>query len=252
MSEIVSDHQRDWAEAAEQRVLDAALPLVPDCGWTSRLVTRAAEACGLSPGDAELLLPNGPRDLAALMSRRCDARALQALEGPEFDGLKVREKIARVVEARLDAAVQDQPAARRLAGFLALPQNMGLGLQLAWESADKLWRRAGDVSTDENHYSKRAILAGILVSALAVRLQHGHAAAETFTARRIENVMSFEKLKARVKPPVSAEAIAAALARVRYGKPAASPSEEDEVSPLAGEGPRAGDDGAQAAATPPA
>jgi ubiquinone biosynthesis protein COQ9 len=226
MSEIVSDHQRDWAEAAEQRVLDAALRLVTDCGWTSRLVTRAAEACGLSPGDAELLFPNGPRDLAALMSRRCDARALQALEDPEFDRLKMREKIARAVEARLDAAVQDQPAARRLAGFLALPQNMGLGLELAWETADKLWRRAGDVSADENHYSKRAILAGILISALAVQLQHGRAAAQAFTARRIENVMSFEKLKAQMSPLVSLETIAAALARARYGKPAQAPPEQ--------------------------
>ena len=234
MSEIVSDHQRNWAEAAEQRVLDAALPLVTDCGWTSRLVARAAEACGLGPGDAELLFPNGPRDLAALLSRRCDAGALQALEGPEFDGLKIREKIARAVEARLDACVQDEAVARRLAGFLALPQNMGLGLQLAWESADKLWRRAGDVSADENHYSKRAILAGILVSALAVRLQHGREAAEAFTARRIENVMSFEKLKARVKPPVSAETIAAALARMRYGTPAAEAA--PDLPPLAGDG----------------
>lgn len=238
MSDTVSDHQRDWAEAAEQRVLDAALPLVTACGWTPRLVARAAEACGLGPGDAELLFPNGPRDLAALMSRRCDARALQALDADgEFDGLKVREKIARAVEARLDACVQDLSAARRLIGFLALPQNMALGLQLAWESADKLWRRAGDVSTDENHYSKRAILAGILVSALAVRVQHGREAAQAFTARRIDNVMSFEKLKARVKPPLSAEAIAAALARARYGTPPAEPSAEDEASapPHAGE-----------------
>src|SRR5262249_5597823 len=130
-----------------------------------------------------------------------------------------------------DAAVQDEPAARRLAGFLALPQNMGLGLQLAWESADKLWRRAGDVAADEDHYTKRAILAGILVSALAVRLQHRREATEASIARRIENVMSSEKLKARVKAPISAEAIAAALARARYGKPAAAPSAEEEASP---------------------
>ena len=240
MSEILSDHQRNWAEAAEQRVLDAALPFVTDCGWTSRLVTRAAEAAGLSPGDAELLFPNGPRDLAALLSRRFDAHALKALEGPEFDGLKVRAKIARAVEARLDAAVENQPVARRLSGFLALPQNMGLGLQLAWESADKLWRRAGDVSADENHYSKRAILAGILVSALAIRIQHGRAAAEDFTFNRIEDVMSFEKLKARVKPPVSAESIAAALARVRYGKPAAEPLVDGEAAP-----PPLGEEGGQ-------
>jgi ubiquinone biosynthesis protein COQ9 len=241
MSETVSDHQKDWAATAEQRMLDAALPLVKECGWTNRLVTRAAQACGLSPGDAQLLLPNGPRDLAALLSRRCDARALQALEGPEFDGLKVRQKIARAVEARLDAAVEDEAAARRLCGYLALPQNMGLGLQLAWESADKLWRRAGDVATDENHYSKRAILAGILVSALAIRIQHGRAAAEDFTFNRIENVMSFEKLKAKVKSPLSAEAIAAALARARYGSHAAAPAEGEASPPpppLAGEATR--------------
>ena len=39
---------------------------------------------------------------------------------------------------------------------------MPLGLRLAWESADALWRWAGDTATDENHYSKRVLLAGIL------------------------------------------------------------------------------------------
>jgi ubiquinone biosynthesis protein COQ9 len=218
MNKDPTDPAQDWAHGAEQRVLDAALPLACDYGWTSRLVAAAAKAAGFAPGDAELLLPNGARDLAALLSRRHDAEALDALAGSDFDGLKIREKIARAVKARIDAAAADEPATGRWAGFLALPQNMGLGLQLAWESADVLWRRAGDVSTDENHYSKRAILAGILISAMAVRRQHGEAEADAYVARRIENVMSFEKLKARLKSHVALETIAAGLARVRYGR----------------------------------
>lgn len=206
-----------WAASAEARILDAALPLVPELGWTSRLVSAAAKACGFSPGDAELLLPNGARDLAVLLSRRHDRTALATLEGPEFDALKIREKIARAVEARLAAADADEPASGRLAGFLALPQNVGLGLKLSWESADVLWRRAGDLATDENHYSKRAILVGILTTAGAIRRQHGAEAANAYVARRIENVMSFEKLKAKVKAPIGLDAIAAGLARVRYG-----------------------------------
>ena len=62
---------------------------------------------------------------------------------------------------------------RRWTGFLALPPNMALGARLAWESADALWRWAGDTATDENHYSKRALLAGILSGALAIRLSSG-------------------------------------------------------------------------------
>ena len=109
--------------------------------------------------------------------------------------LKIRERVARGVEARLAASAADEAAARRLVGFLALPQNLTLGARLTWESADVLWRWAGDTATDENHYSKRALLAGILTGALAIRLSSGPAAALAFTDRRIENVMAFETWK---------------------------------------------------------
>jgi ubiquinone biosynthesis protein COQ9 len=215
MSEHQGDDQ-DWASTTEQSVLDAAVERADALGWSPRLLVRAGAACGLSGGDVELLFPNGPRDLAALLSRRHDARALAAL-GEDFDALKVRQKIARLVEARIEAAVQDEAAVRRWSGFLALPTNAALGLRLAWESADLLWRRAGDVSTDENHYSKRAILAGILIPALAIRLAQGPEAAQAFTAARIDNVMGYEKLKAKIRPPFGPDQILQSLARLRYG-----------------------------------
>lgn len=207
----------DWAARTEQAVLDAAVVLGGARGWNTGLTRAACEACGLSQGDQELLLPNGPRDLAALLSRRHDSRALAALDGVDSQALKIRERIAQAVSARLEAAADDQEASRRCAAFLALPVNADLGLKLAWESADHLWRWAGDTATDWNHYSKRAILSGILVPALTMRLFDGREAAEAFVAARIENVMAFEKWKAGKDFEAPLRKLTEALSRARYG-----------------------------------
>lgn len=207
----------DWADQMEQTVLDEAIARADDLGWNARLVRAAGDAEGLSLGDQELLLPNGPRDLAALLSRRHDARAMAELAQIDAVSLKIRERIARAVSARMEAGATDLPATRRCAAFLALPPNADLGLSLAWETADQLWRWAGDTATDWNHYSKRAILSGILIPALTMRWFDGRETAEAFVARRIENVMAFEKWKAGKDFHAPGRKLTEALARMRYG-----------------------------------
>ena len=215
-----------WADAAEARVIGPAIALAPKAGWNRRLVERAAAEAGLSVADAALLLPGGPRDLAALMFRRHDAQAMVALAGVDPSGLKIRERIRRAVHARVEAAALDAEAVRRCTAFLARPLNLALGLSLLWDSADVLWRWAGDTATDENHYTKRAILSGVLASTVAVRLERGVLAADAHLDDRIANVMAFEKWKAGLpKPSGALNAVAAALARRRYG------AAEPEVSP---------------------
>jgi ubiquinone biosynthesis protein COQ9 len=183
----------DWASETEARVLDAAITLAPQMGWTPQLVERAGRRAGLTLGEVELLLPNGPRDLAALFSRRHDAAAFESLAATDPATHKIRERIRTGVQARLDAAFADEDALRRWAGFLAFPTQLPLAMRLLWETADAIWRWAGDTATDENHYSKRAIVSGILISTLGVRLTQGREAQEKELAARIENVMAFEK-----------------------------------------------------------
>jgi ubiquinone biosynthesis protein COQ9 len=207
-----------WADEAEQRVLDEAVRLAPAAGWNARLTERAAQAAGLSPGETQLLLPEGARDLAALLSRRHDAVALEKLTIHDPNAMKIREKIRAGVVARLDAVAADGEAMRALAAFLAFPTNLALALRLTWESADKLWRWAGDTATDENHYSKRAILSGILVSTLAVDMASGRDSALAHLDARIDNVMAFEKWKAGIKPMDLASELVTALAKMRYGR----------------------------------
>ena len=198
-------------------MLAEALTLAPGLGWTWRMTKAAGAAAGLSLGETELLLPNGPQDLVALQSRACDAAALAALAEVDPASLKVRERIRLAVLAWVAAAMRNEAAMRRWCGRLALPPNAPLGLRLAWESADALWRWAGDRATDENHYTKRALLAGILIGTLTTRFAAGEAAAAAHLDRRIEGVMAFERLKARVGRRRTGQHAAETLGRVRYG-----------------------------------
>lgn len=212
-----SNQPGDWADRMEQRVLDAALERAPTLGWNGRMVAAACRACGLSEGDRELLLPNGPRDLAALLWRRHDAAAMESLAGIDPNALKIRERISQAVSARLEVAAADGEAEKRLAGFLALPTNADLVLSLTWATADGIWRWAGDVATDWNHQSKRVTLSGILIPAMTLRLFDGREAADAFVAARIENVMAFEKWKAGRDFYAPLRTATDLLARLRYG-----------------------------------
>ena len=224
--DAMSQTDADWAADAESRILDAALPLVATSGWTARTVRLAAQQAGLSEADAALLLPSGPADLAALLSRRHDRAGLQALTELDPRNLKIRERIQRAVEARVEAAAKDEAAVRRLLGFLALPTHLALGARLLWDSADGIWRWAGDTATDENHYSKRVILSGVLGPAIALRLSAGRHAAEHYVFRRIGDVMTFEKWKAGLPKVDLGFKVAGGLGKLRYGlkpKPSQTP-----------------------------
>ena len=86
--------------------------------------------------------------------------------------------------------------------FFALPHNFLDGSKLIWGTADKIWNFLGDKSEDYNFYTKRAILSGVYSSVILFWLgddSEGNTATWGFLDRRIQNVMQFENLKARIK-----------------------------------------------------
>lgn len=208
---------QDWVGQTHDALVQAALRRAHRQGWTWLMVRDAGADAGLTPAETELMLPEGPRDLAALLSRHLDARTLRDLAHLDPAALKVRERIREAVGAWIRAGQPHEASLRRWAGFLALPGNAPLGLRLAWASADVLWRWAGDKATDENHYTKRALLSEILISTLAIALASGEGAALAHLDRRIAGVMRFEKLKAKVQPLARAQSLAQRLGALRYG-----------------------------------
>lgn len=170
-------------------------------GWVMPALKGAAAEAGVDPDTLAAAIPGGMREAALRFSAMGDERALEEL-GPVGEGERIRERITRGVETRLRVDREHRPAQRSLAAFCLRPSGFGLARTMSWRTADRLWIWAGDQATDYNHYTKRAILSGVYLSTLTILLgERGPRAEErarAFLDRRIDNVMQFEKLKARV------------------------------------------------------
>ena len=169
-------------------------------GWSAAAVTAAAESRGVDPDVARLAFPGAVESIAAWFAA-IDRAMIAAVPDERLAAMKVRERIATQVEARLDALAPNREALRRALTILAMPQNALRATKLGWHAADLMWRRAGDTATDYNHYTKRTILAGVYVATITVFLDDesdGLADTRAFLGRRIDGILHFEKAKAQL------------------------------------------------------
>jgi ubiquinone biosynthesis protein COQ9 len=198
------DAENPYAET-RQAVLAAALPHVAFDGWSKDLLARAIDEAaidnaGIEPNMATLAFPNGVRDLVAAFSEQGDSAMLTALPAP--DEMKIRDRIRTAVMARIEADIAHKEAARRAAGFLAVPGRGALAAKLLFHTSHLIWRWAGDTATDYNYYSKRLILGGVLTTTRLTWFGDDSddlAVTRAFLDRRIDNVMQFEKAKAKIR-----------------------------------------------------
>ena len=188
----------DTYDDMRKAVLDAALPVIAIDGWSEEVLARAGKAAGIDDNSLHLAFAGGVGDLIAAFSKSGDAAMLAALETP--DDMKIRDRIRHGVRVRLEADADHREAARRAAGWLSLPGRQALGGRLVYATADHIWHWAGDTATDYNHYSKRLILSGVLGATRLVWFgdeSEGNEKSWAFLDRRIENVLQFEKAKAK-------------------------------------------------------
>lgn len=168
-------------------------------GWTDAARDMAADAAGIDRDVAALAFKEGPVDMIDAWFSAIDTAMLAAVPPERLAFMKVREKITALIQARLDATAADRESLRRAVSILALPQNVAKAARLGWRTVDTIWRAAGDVATDYNHYTKRTILLGVYASTVTVFLDddsEGLAETRAFLARRIDGIMRFEKAKA--------------------------------------------------------
>lgn len=188
--------------------------------WSAAAVTAAAQQHGVDPAIAALAFSDGAMAMIAAWIARVDAAMATAFAGNVLANDPIRERIRRLVTFRLEALAGREEALRRALAIMAMPQNAASAIRLGWASADAMWYLAGDTATDFNHYTKRAILAGLYAATLAVFANdesEDKADTRAFLDRRIAGVMRFEKAKAQLlRPNDQRFSMARFLGRLRY------------------------------------
>lgn len=189
-------------------------------GWSAEAVAGAAAELGVDPAVAAYAFPGGAMDMIAAWIAHVDVAMARALPADALAGLPVHRRVRRLLQFRLEALIGEEEALRRALAIMAMPRNARRALSLGWQSADAMWRLAGDTATDYNHYTKRATLAAVYAATLAVFVDDkSEDKADTwgFLDRRLVGVGRFEKIKAHIlKPEVEHFSLARFLGRLRY------------------------------------
>ena len=183
------------------QLLDAILPHVAFDGWSPAAFAAAVSEVGLNPEHARTLCPRGAVDLAIAFHQRGDAVMIAQLAAADLSDMRFRDKVAEAVRLRI-SAIDDKEAVRRGTALFALPHMAADGAKLIWGTADAIWDALGDTSQDANWYTKRLTLSGVYSAVVLYWLGDDSLdaqATDAFIDRRIDNVMQFEKVKAKVR-----------------------------------------------------
>jgi len=192
--------EQDHLNETRRAVISAALAHVVFDGWSDTALKAAVADSGVAPDLARLAFPRGALDLALGYHFQGDADMRADMEVLDLSEMRYSARVAKAISLRL--ALADKEAVRRGMAFFALPQNAGDGSRALWHTADAIWQSLGDTSTDYNWYTKRITLSAVYSACVLYWLGDDSESGidtQKFIDRRIEDVMRFEKTKARFR-----------------------------------------------------
>ena len=206
--------EADHIQITRDALVKAELEFVAFDGWN---LQRAIKNANVDKGLALVACPRGASDLARwyhIMGDRAMVEVLGAKRDSNAVPVGVRAGVVFAVKTRLSISaplnLSDRAIVRRNMAMFSLPKYAGMGGQLVWQTADKIWQGLGDESEDINWYTKRATLTAVYSATVLFWLGDDSADCVDswdFLDRRIENIMQFERFKSGVKDTVIGQGI---------------------------------------------
>jgi ubiquinone biosynthesis protein COQ9 len=189
----------------QDAITHKALELAVFEGWTDSMLEHATKQAGFYDVlTAKRVFPEGVADVLEHYRMQIDeeSKRICELERDAIAVMRMRDKIAYFVMLRLRLQEPHKEALKRAFAHAAIPTHTLEALTRLWHTADSIWKLAGDSSVDFNYYTKRITLSKVYLSTLLCWFNdtsEHYADTDAFLHRRIDNVMQFEKLKAKVK-----------------------------------------------------
>ncbi|MBL4691238.1 MAG: COQ9 family protein [Rhodospirillales bacterium] len=200
----------DDRTAVRDRILVATLPHAAFDGWSRAALKAGAADVGLDEGwkqdMAPRAFPGGIPDLVDHLADWTDRRMLDELAKLDLESMRIRDRIAAGVRARLQVLAPYREGVRRLLSHMSLPQNAPQAARLTWRAVDAVWYAAGDQSSDFNYYTKRGLLAPVYSTTVLYWLadeSEDFADTWAFLDRRIGDVLKIPAASSRIKKALS-------------------------------------------------
>ncbi|KAG0044443.1 Ubiquinone biosynthesis protein coq9, mitochondrial [Gryganskiella cystojenkinii] len=186
-------------KATPEAILKTALTFVPEHGWTTTSIAKAAESMGY-PSIIHGMFPNGGADIIDYFLQDCLNRLPLELEG-RMEGLSTQEKIKLGTLTRLGMIAPYIDRWPEALAVMGQPKNVPMSLNHLAKIVDEIWHLAGDKSADMNWYTKRASLAGVYTTTelyMTTDKTPNYQATQRFLERRFEDAATVGKAASEV------------------------------------------------------
>ncbi|KAG0293639.1 Ubiquinone biosynthesis protein coq9, mitochondrial [Linnemannia gamsii] len=183
------------AKTTPEAILKKALTFVPQHGWTTVSIAKAAEDMGY-PTIIHGMFPKGGADLIDYFLQDCLERLPLELEG-RMEGLGTQEKIKLGTLTRLGMIAPYIDRWHEALAIMGQPSNVAMSLNHLAKIVDEIWHLAGDKSADMNWYTKRASLAGVYTTTelyMTTDKTPNYQATQKFLNRRFEDAATVGKV----------------------------------------------------------
>jgi ubiquinone biosynthesis protein COQ9 len=144
------------------------------------------------------LFKNGPIDFIETFSKIIDDEMEKNYESLAIKPDRVPQKIKTIILIRLHLSQKYKEAVRSSLSLTAIPKNSKQSLKILYRTCHRIWKIAGDTSTDFSFYTKRASLAAVYSSTLLFWLNDNSSTqdeTESFLDRRLKDISRISNLK---------------------------------------------------------
>lgn len=188
------------SDISPEAFIKVMLVHVPFDGWTEAAMQASASELGLSPSKMDKLFPRGIAELVEIGSDGFDRKMSQIFEdrfSDNMNSMPVHIKIREMLLIRFELLQPNKEAVRKMFAFMAQPRHAKLSSKLIYKTLDRIWRLAGDRSTDYNFYTKRAVLGAVYGSVMLAFLDDDTPdlqKTQAFLDRRLQDVAKVPKV----------------------------------------------------------
>lgn len=132
-------------------------------GWNDGLPELACSKMQLHPKSHYIWFSRGNQEILSFLEEKYDNQMLDKLkEMPNIGG--ITNKICAALTARICETSCSKALGKANFKYYRKPSNIAFASKITWRTVDRIWRYAGDTSTDFNYYSKRGLLYSVYLA----------------------------------------------------------------------------------------
>ncbi|MDM8335528.1 COQ9 family protein [Wolbachia pipientis] len=184
-------------------IIDELISVIPFEGISDKTLLKVCTDLNLANSFCKF--QNGIYSALEYIAEDLNSSMETELRNSNLEDMKVHERVKLAVQIRLSNYAQlpnYRKFLKNVLSFSVLPKYTYFSSKLLYRTVSAIWYGIHDQSTDFNYYTKRVILAGVYLSTLLFFINdysEGFADTLLFLDRRINNVMTFKKLKTHLK-----------------------------------------------------